>query len=81
MIASTRRTRRRRRIEHHVVIEHASIAATVHARAGIVWMTHAVVAGETIDLPAIGVSFSIADCYEGIELPQLDEDDGRPPVR
>jgi Uma2 family endonuclease len=60
-------------VRRYVIPEQASIAATVTTRRGDVWDLHALVAGDLLDMPEIGVALPRADIYADVELPSPDQ--------
>jgi len=57
-------------IRRYVIVEYASAAVTVHARAeaGADWTTTALTGEGSLDLPEIGITVPVADLYRGTEL-------------
>jgi Uma2 family endonuclease len=57
-------------ILRYVMLEHASTAMTVHARAngGDPWTTTALTGGEVLAMPEIGIDVPVAEFYEGTDL-------------
>jgi Uma2 family endonuclease len=58
-------------IQRYIILEQDSIDATVYTRSGDVWILQALVAGDTLDMPEIGVPLPLADIYAGIDLPPI----------
>jgi Uma2 family endonuclease len=63
-------------VRHYVMLEQDAAQAVVYNRAGETWTHDILVADSTLDLPAIDVSFALAELYEGVafETPE----DGEP---
>jgi Uma2 family endonuclease len=57
-------------IHRYVILEQDSIAATVLERSGTVWQSTSLTAEDTLHLPEIGISLTMSECYEGVELPE-----------
>ena len=57
-------------IRRYVILEQDSVAATVLERHGAVWQSTTLTAEDTLHLPELGISLPIAECYEGVELPE-----------
>jgi Uma2 family endonuclease len=57
-------------ILRYVMLEHASAAMTVHARANgnDPWTTTALTGGEVLSMPEIGIDVPVAEFYEGTDL-------------
>lgn len=56
-------------IRRYVLVEQDGIALTVHARtASEAWTTTALVDGDTLALPEIGVEIPVAALYDGVSF-------------
>jgi Uma2 family endonuclease len=57
-------------IRRYVIIEHASAALTLHARADGEhdWTTTALTSGDTLTCPEIGIAIPVAEFFAGTEL-------------
>ena len=64
-------------IRRYVIVEYASAAVTVHARAeaGADWTTTALTGEGSLDLPEIGITVPVADLYRGTELEPVSSPD------
>jgi Uma2 family endonuclease len=62
-------------IRRYVIVEHASAALTLHARAeaGAEWTTTALTADKTLELPEIGIEIPVAELFDGIDLASGEE--------
>jgi Uma2 family endonuclease len=60
-------------VQRYVMLEQERLAATVFERSGGDWLGHLLVAGDTLALPEIGVSFPLDELYQGVELPPPEE--------
>ena len=58
-------------IRRYVILEHASIGLTVHARAQgeTAWTTTALTEGDVLSMPEIGIEIPVVAFYEGTDLP------------
>ncbi|MCO6415674.1 Uma2 family endonuclease [Siccirubricoccus sp. KC 17139] len=59
----------------YVMLEQDRPAATIHAREGDRWMVSILVAGETLELPEIGISLPLEELYEEVPFPPPAEED------
>lgn len=59
-------------IQHYVMLEQTSMAATIFSRKGEGWVGALLIGETTLALPAIGIELPLAALYEGITLPQQD---------
>ena len=59
-------------VQRYVLVEQDRVAATVYARAGEGWSVQVLTAGETLDLPEIGVRVGLDELYVGVDLPDLE---------
>ena len=59
-------------VQRYVMLAQDRRQATVFARSGGDWVGHIVSAGETLDMPEIGISVPLAELYEGVALPPPD---------
>lgn len=57
-------------IQRYVILEQKFIGATVFTRRGADWIATALGAGDTLALPELGIELPLAECYEGLVLPQ-----------
>ena len=57
-------------IRRYVIFEQTSIGATVFARDGDRWSASVLIAGDTLDLPEIGIALPVDECYAGLALPE-----------
>jgi Uma2 family endonuclease len=57
-------------IRRYVILEQDSIGAMVFTRHGFDWHCEALIAGETLALPEIGVSLLLDDIYADVTLPE-----------
>ena len=57
-------------IRRYVILEHASIGLTVHARAQgeTAWTTTALTEGDVLSMPEIGIEIPVVAFYEGTDL-------------
>jgi Uma2 family endonuclease len=62
-------------ILRYVILEQDSIAATVYARDGALWTGRALIGGDVLVLPEIGIELALAEIYADVELPPLAEPD------
>jgi Uma2 family endonuclease len=61
-------------IQRYVMLEQDQQAATIFTRAGDDWVGH-VLSGEVpLDMPEIGISVPLAELYEGVEFPELQQE-------
>lgn len=58
-------------IRRYVLIERTSAAMTVFGRADVVtdWTASALTAGETLDLPELGIGVPVDEIFAGLDLP------------
>ena len=61
-------------IQRYVILEQDSVAAMVFAREGGVWTGRALTNGGTLAMPEIDIEISLADIYEGVDLPPPDDE-------
>ncbi|WP_428531056.1 Uma2 family endonuclease [Rhodopila sp.] len=61
-------------VQRYVMLTQDRRQATVFARSGSDWVGHIVAAGETLDMPEIGISIPMAELYEGVASPSPDAD-------
>ena len=66
-------------IRRYVMLEQDSVGATVYARSGETWTHEILVANSILALPEIGVSFPLAELYEGIVF-EVEQDGDEPPA-
>ncbi|MGH7211325.1 MAG: Uma2 family endonuclease, partial [Acetobacteraceae bacterium] len=59
-------------IQHYVMLEQTSMAATVFSREGQNWVGRLLVGETPLALPAIGIELPLATLYEGVTLAQQD---------
>jgi Uma2 family endonuclease len=55
-------------IQRYVMLEQDQQAATVFARNGDDWVGHVLSGDVVLDMPEIGISMTLAELYEGLEL-------------
>ena len=55
-------------VKRYVLLEPDRIGATVFARIGPDWLGHILTDAATLALPEIGLSFPLAELYEGVDL-------------
>jgi Uma2 family endonuclease len=55
-------------IQHYVILEPDSIAATVYTRRGVDWIVTPLIAGDTLEMLEIGVTIPPADIYADVDL-------------
>jgi Uma2 family endonuclease len=65
-------------ILRYVIVEYATAALTLHARGdgGADWTTTALIAGDTLKLPEIGIDIPVADLFAGTGLEGAPAPDG-----
>jgi Uma2 family endonuclease len=68
-ILKNREYRRTPSIRRYVILEQASQAATVYARAGDDWNAEVLIGAADLALPEIGITVPLSEVYEGIEFP------------
>jgi Uma2 family endonuclease len=61
-------------VQRYVILEQDSIAATVFARARGVWTAEAMIDGDTLTMPEIGIEIALADIYTDIDLPSSEDE-------
>jgi Uma2 family endonuclease len=61
-------------IQHYVILEQASMAAMDFTRHESGWKVRALTAGETLDMPEIGISVSLTDIYADVDVPAAEPD-------
>jgi Uma2 family endonuclease len=61
-------------VRRYVILEQDSVAATVFAREGGVWTAEAMIDGDTLAMPEIGIEVALAEIYADVDLP-LPEDE------
>ena len=66
-------------IRRYVILEADSIAATVFVRREENWIASPLIAGDTLDMPEIGVTIPLSDIYAEIELAPPEQGDDTPP--
>jgi len=62
-------------IQRYVILEQNSIGATVFARQDDRWIGFALIEGDTLQMPEIGIEVPMAEFYAGVELPPLPKSD------
>lgn len=60
-------------IERYVILEQDSVAATVFARDGEAWVARALINGDTLAMPEIGIELPLSDIYADIEMPSVED--------
>ena len=55
-------------VQRYVMLEQDRIGATVFARIGPDWLGHLLTDAATLALPEIGLTFPLAELYEGVDL-------------
>lgn len=68
-IAKNEEYRRTPSIQHYVMLEQASQAATVFSRVGDDWIGHVLTGEASLSFPQIGVELPLGEAYAGIEFP------------
>lgn len=58
-------------IRRYVILEQASIGATVFAREGDNWNGTVLIEGDLLQLPGIGIALPLDECYAGLDLPRI----------
>ncbi len=61
-------------VQRYVILEQESMGASVFTRAGDAWTAQPVLAGDTLDMPEIGVSLTLADIYADVDVPETTDD-------
>jgi Uma2 family endonuclease len=56
-------------IQRYVILEQDSIAATIHTRQGAEWTARALIEGDTLAMPEIGIEMALAEIYADAGLP------------
>ncbi len=59
-------------VQRYIMLEQDSIAAVVYARAAGSWTHDILVAGSPLVLPEIGLTFPLAELYEGLDFETQD---------
>ena len=57
-------------IQHYVILEQSSQAATVFSRRGSEWLGTLLTGEAVLDLPAIGARVPLAEIYERVRFPE-----------
>ena len=65
-------------IQRYVILEQDAIAATVLARQGESWIANALTAGETLEVPEIGISLPLTDIYADVVFEPAADGDSEP---
>jgi Uma2 family endonuclease len=67
-------------IQRYVILEYNSIGLTVFARGGASepWIATTLTAGETLQIPEIGIEIPVDALYEGTEVPRVTNDKPAP---
>ncbi len=60
-------------IQRYVIVEQASIAATVFARRGDDWVARALTEGDVLEMPEIDVAVDLAEIYADVDMPAAGE--------
>ena len=68
-IAKNEEYRQTPSIQHYVMLEQTSQAATVFSRRGDDWIGHVLTGDAILAFPEIGVELPLGEAYAGIELP------------
>ena len=65
-------------ILRYVILEHTSVGLVVYSRANgeQPWIATALIEGEVLRIPEIGIEIPIAEFYEGTDLPEPGDDGG-----
>ena len=61
-------------VQRYVILEQDSVAATVFARERGVWTAEAMIDGDTLTMPEIGIEVALADIYADIDLPSSEDE-------
>jgi Uma2 family endonuclease len=69
-IEKNREYRQTPSIQRYVILEQTRPAATIYARADGRWIADVLVGDAELALPEVGVTLSLSELYEGIDLPQ-----------
>ena len=56
-------------IQHYVILEQDSIAATVFSRLGSTWLARVLTDGDVLQMPEIGIELLLGDIYADVSLP------------
>lgn len=75
-IVKTREYQATPSVRRYVILEQDRIAATVFFRDSTGWVTEILLDDAVLSMPEIGVAFPLAELYDGIEIPPLDEAPG-----
>lgn len=67
-------------IQRYVILEQDSIGATVYVREGGRWVAYALVNGDTLAMPEIGIEVMLAEIYRDVDLPIPEDGDDERPV-
>lgn len=67
-------------IQRYVILEQDSIGATVHVREGGRWTATALVEGDKLAMPEIGIELTLAEIYRDVNLPVPDDRDDEYPA-
>ena len=62
-------------IQRCVMLEQARIGATVFARGADNWVGTVFLGEATLEMPELGISIPLEECYQGVDLPSPDTDD------
>ena len=62
-------------LQRYVILEQASIAATVFARHGTDWIAHALTAGDVLQMPEIEVEPPLPEIYADVQVAAHPEQD------
>jgi Uma2 family endonuclease len=56
-------------VQRYVILEQDSMGAAVFIRSANAWTAEALLAGDTLDMPEIGVSLALTDIYADVDVP------------
>ncbi len=64
-------------IQRYVIVEHSSVGLTVFERASgdNGWAATTLTGDDTLRMPEIGIELPVAELYEGVDLPSMDNQD------
>jgi Uma2 family endonuclease len=65
-------------VQRYVMLEKESVAATVFERSGDDWIGHVLTDADMLRMPEIGIELSLAELYEGVELPSSEPSPASP---
>jgi Uma2 family endonuclease len=55
-------------IQRYVILEQDSIAATVFSRMGIDWIARALMEGDVLQMPEVGIELALSEIYADVEF-------------